>query len=71
MMPPREDQCECYRMNRKTRPDCAVMWNLIITHTERERVTPRTGSDCAVIIRRHFQHVHLIPIVGMGERGAY
>ena len=29
----REDQCEWHRMTRMTRPDCAVMCNLINTHT--------------------------------------
>ena len=28
-----EDQCEWHRMTRMTRPDCAVMCNLINTHT--------------------------------------
>ena len=23
------------------------------------------------VVRRYFQHVHLIPIVGVGKRGAY
>ena len=32
-MPPWEDQCERHRMTRMTRPDCAVMCNLINTHT--------------------------------------
>ena len=30
---PWEDQCEWHRMTRMTRPDCAVMCNLINTHT--------------------------------------
>ena len=31
--PPWEDQCEWHRMTRMTGPDCAVMCNLINTHT--------------------------------------
>ena len=33
LIPPWEDQCEWHRMTRMTRPDCAVMCNLISTHT--------------------------------------
>ena len=33
LIPPWEDQCEWHRMTRMTRPDCAVMCNLINTHT--------------------------------------
>ena len=33
MIPFREDQFEWHRMTRMTGPDCAVMWNLINTHT--------------------------------------
>ena len=45
-----EDQCERHRMTRMTRPDCAVMCNLINTHTHtRARVlcdTLEVGSVC-------------------------
>ena len=34
LIPPWEDQCEWHRMTRMTRPDCAVMCNLINTHTD-------------------------------------
>ena len=33
LIPPWEDQREWHRMTRMTRPDCAVMCNLINTHT--------------------------------------
>ena len=33
LIPPWEDQCEWHRMTRMTGPDCAVMCNLINTHT--------------------------------------
>ena len=33
LIPPWEDQCELHRMTRMTGPDCAVMCNLINTHT--------------------------------------
>ena len=33
LIPPWEDQCEWHRMTRMTRPDCAIMCNLINTHT--------------------------------------
>ena len=33
--PPWEDQCEGHTMTRMTRPDCAVMCNLINTHTHK------------------------------------
>ena len=32
-MPPWEDQCEWHRMTRMTGPDCAVVCNLMNTHT--------------------------------------
>ena len=32
-IPPWEDQCEWHRMTRMTGPDCAVMCNLMNTHT--------------------------------------
>ena len=33
LIPLWEDQCEWHRMTRMTGPDCAVMCNLISTHT--------------------------------------
>ena len=35
LIPPWEDQREWHGMTRMTRPDCAVMCNLINTHTHR------------------------------------
>ena len=51
LIPPWEDQREWHRMTRMTRPDCAVMCNLINTHTHthRYRMTRMTGPDCAVM----------------------
>ena len=53
----REDQCQWHRMTRMTGTDCAVMCNLINTHThtpwedqrEWHRTTRMTGPDCAVM----------------------
>ena len=49
LIPPWEDQCEWHRMTRMTRPDCAVMCNLINAHThthtrERGRERGRGGN---------------------------
>ena len=45
-IPPREDQCEWHRMTRMTGPDCAVMCNLINTHTYRKnRLTHSRGDN--------------------------
>ena len=44
-IPPWEDQCEWHRMTRMTGPDCAVMCNLINTHTQRHRV-----SSCFILL---------------------
>ena len=38
LIPPWEDQREWHRMTRMTRPDCAVMCNLINTHTHTQHV---------------------------------
>ena len=59
LIPPWEDQCEWHRMTRMTGPDCAVMCNLINTHTHTHTY------------RRYFQHAPFIPIVGVGKRGEY
>ena len=71
MIPPWEDQCEWHRMTRMTRPDCAVMCNLINTHTHthslippREdqckwhRMTRMTGPDCVVMCNLINTHTH-------------
>ena len=39
---PWEDQCEWHRMTRMTGPDCAVMCNLINTHTH---IDPHLGGS--------------------------
>ena len=44
LIPLREDQCEWHRMTRMTRPACAVMCNLINTHTH--KLTARTIYYC-------------------------
>ena len=42
---PWEDQCEWHRMTRMTGPDCAVMCNLINTHTHTSpKHTPPLGG---------------------------
>ena len=48
-------------MTRMTRPDCAVMCNLINTHTHthtRHRMTRMTGPDCAVMCNLINTHTH-------------
>ena len=49
-------------MTRMTRPDCAVMCNLINTHTHRHththRMTRMTGPDCAVMCNLINTHAH-------------
>ena len=51
-------------MTRMTRPDCAVMCNLINTHThahtqcEWHRTTRMTGPDCAVMCNLINTHTH-------------
>ena len=53
-------------MTRMTRPDCAVMCNLIKTHThthtqdqcEWHRMTRMTGPDCAVMCNFINTHTH-------------
>ena len=72
LISPWEDQRECHRMTRMTRPDCAVMCNLINTHThthmrqlplwedqrEWHRMTRMTGPDCAVMCNLINTHTH-------------
>ena len=45
LIPPREDQCEWHRMTRITRPDCAVMCNLINTYTHTHTHASSITSD--------------------------
>ena len=48
-------------MTRMTRPDCAVMCNLINTHThqcEWHRMTRMTGPDCVVMCNLINTHTH-------------
>ena len=53
--PPWEDQCEWHRMTRMTGPDCAVMCNLINTHTHAHtrihthRATRKQGGEHKVL----------------------
>ena len=46
LMPPWEDQFEWHRMTRMTGPDCAVMCNLINTHTHTQLVSLTPPCDC-------------------------
>ena len=45
-------------MTRMTGPDCAVMCNLINTHTHRRIMTRMTGPDCAVMCNSINTHTH-------------
>ena len=45
-------------MTRMTRPDCAVMCNLINTHTHTHRMTRMTGLNCAVMCNLINTHTH-------------
>ena len=45
-------------MTRMTGPDCAVMCNLINTHTHTHRMTRTTGPDCAVMCNLLNTHTH-------------
>ena len=45
LIPPWGDECEWHRMTRITGPDCAVMCNLINTHTH----TPPLGGSMQVV----------------------
>ena len=49
LIPPWEDQCEWHRMTRMTRPDCAVICNLINTHTHTLTHNTRTTVMCNLI----------------------
>ena len=67
---PWEEQCDWHIMTRMTGPDCAVMCNLINTHThvslilpwedqrEWHRTTRMTGPDCAVMCNLINIHTH-------------
>ena len=67
LIPPWEDQCEWHRMTRMTRPDCAVMCNLINTHTHTHTHT-QAETDARgeawndwydrAIHKKHTQHKH-------------
>ena len=46
LIPPWEDQREWHRMTRMTRPDCAVMCNLINTHTHTLIQNISTDQNC-------------------------
>ena len=48
LIPPWEDQREWHRMTRMTRPDCAVMCNLINTHTHSVTVGFSSILYCSV-----------------------
>ena len=49
LIPPWEDQREWHRMTRMTRPDCAVMCNLINTHTHTHSIIdPPSGGSMRV-----------------------
>ena len=68
LIPPWEDQCEWHRMTRMTGPDCAVMCNLINTHTHTQTqredqrewhiMTRMTRPDCAVMCNLINTHTH-------------
>ena len=45
-------------MTRMTRPDCAIMCNLINTHTHTHRMTRMTGPDCVVMCNLINTHTH-------------
>ena len=71
---PWEGQCEWHRMTEMTGPDCAVMCNLINTHTHtqvslippwedqcewrRMTINRMTGPDCAVMCNLINTHTH-------------
>ena len=68
-------------MTRITGPDCAVMCNLINTHThihlppwedqcEWHRMTRMTGPDCAVMCNVRNTHTHTHKEAGGGAQGA-
>ena len=81
----REDQCEWHRVTRMTGPDCAVMRNLISTHThthqvslipswedqcEWHRMTSMTGPDYAVMCNLINAHTHTSRLI-RGFRNKY
>ena len=79
LISPWEDQYELHRMTRMTRPDCAVMCNLINTHTHREdqrewhRMTRTTRPDCAVmcnLINTH-THTHMVNNFSVQYNGGF
>ena len=53
LIPPWEDQCEWHRMTRMTGPDCAVMCNLINTHTHTHHTHTHTHHT-----HTHTPHTH-------------
>ena len=56
LIPPWEDQREWHRMTRMTRPDCAVMCNLINTHTHTH--TQRAPRPPSTFLPDHLLRPH-------------